>query len=394
MKKSTRRAFTIVELVIVIAVIAILAAVLIPTFGSIIQQANDARAESELRDIKVKLEMAFAKKNPIVFTNEAYVEIKIHRNSDGTLWSESNTLLPEYDDFEKSRDMYLDEALNDWPELDGYGVFTVEGKDLIYTTKSGAGKATWSNIVGEKQGDPIVDGLEFTPYNNGENFIVTGIGTYVNEKNIVIPSVFQGKPVTGIGDEAFKECESIENISIPISVTSIGDYAFLGCWSLTSINLPESLTTIGEGAFALCSSLTSINLPESLTTIGDGAFIICSSLTSIKLPKNLTSIGESAFLGCSSLTNINLPEGVKSIGECAFYDCSSLTSINLPKSLTHIGDEAFNFCSNLKTITYSGTIAEWNAIGKLDGIWIDANYNFTIYCVDGTIASDGTVTHY
>ena len=42
MKKTRRSAFTIVELVIVIAVIAILSAVLIPTFGAIIKDANIA----------------------------------------------------------------------------------------------------------------------------------------------------------------------------------------------------------------------------------------------------------------------------------------------------------------------------------------------------------------
>ena len=40
MKKSNRKGFTIVELVIVIAVIAILAAVLIPTFSNLIKKAN------------------------------------------------------------------------------------------------------------------------------------------------------------------------------------------------------------------------------------------------------------------------------------------------------------------------------------------------------------------
>ena len=42
MKNTRRSAFTIVELVIVIAVIAILSAVLIPTFGAIIKDANEA----------------------------------------------------------------------------------------------------------------------------------------------------------------------------------------------------------------------------------------------------------------------------------------------------------------------------------------------------------------
>lgn len=43
MKKNNRKGFTITELIIVIAVIAILAAVLIPTFSSIIDKAEDSR---------------------------------------------------------------------------------------------------------------------------------------------------------------------------------------------------------------------------------------------------------------------------------------------------------------------------------------------------------------
>lgn len=43
-KKNNRKGFTTVELVIVIAVIAILAAVLIPTFSSLINKANESAA--------------------------------------------------------------------------------------------------------------------------------------------------------------------------------------------------------------------------------------------------------------------------------------------------------------------------------------------------------------
>lgn len=44
MKKSLKKGFTLVELVIVIAVIAILSAVLIPTFGNVIQNSKDTAA--------------------------------------------------------------------------------------------------------------------------------------------------------------------------------------------------------------------------------------------------------------------------------------------------------------------------------------------------------------
>ena len=45
MKKLNKKGFTIVELVIVIAVIAILASVMIPTFSGIIKKAQDSAAE-------------------------------------------------------------------------------------------------------------------------------------------------------------------------------------------------------------------------------------------------------------------------------------------------------------------------------------------------------------
>ena len=51
MKRSNKKGFTIVELVIVIAIIAILAAVLIPTFASLIQKANEANARAEAKNL-------------------------------------------------------------------------------------------------------------------------------------------------------------------------------------------------------------------------------------------------------------------------------------------------------------------------------------------------------
>lgn len=45
-KNNKRKGFTIVELVIVIAVIGILAGVMIPTFGGIIDKANESNRDS------------------------------------------------------------------------------------------------------------------------------------------------------------------------------------------------------------------------------------------------------------------------------------------------------------------------------------------------------------
>ena len=51
MKKMNKKGFTIVELVIVIAVIAILAAVMIPTFSGIIDKANESAAKQQFMAI-------------------------------------------------------------------------------------------------------------------------------------------------------------------------------------------------------------------------------------------------------------------------------------------------------------------------------------------------------
>ena len=51
MKKMNNKGFTIVELVIVIAVIAILAAVMIPTFSGVVQKANTSAAIQKAKAI-------------------------------------------------------------------------------------------------------------------------------------------------------------------------------------------------------------------------------------------------------------------------------------------------------------------------------------------------------
>ncbi|MDD7573988.1 MAG: type II secretion system protein [Eubacteriales bacterium] len=54
-KKNKRRGFTIVELVIVIAVIAILAAVLIPTYANLVKKANEAKAQAEAKNLVTEM---------------------------------------------------------------------------------------------------------------------------------------------------------------------------------------------------------------------------------------------------------------------------------------------------------------------------------------------------
>jgi hypothetical protein len=154
---------------------------------------------------------------------------------------------------------------------------------------------------------------------------------------LVIPSTYEGKPITSIGNSAFGQCRSLTNVTIPASVTSIGNYAFQYCTSLTSVTIPDSVTTIGDGTFRGCSGLTNVTIPARVTSIGGRAFLGCSSLTSVTIPDSVTTIGRQAFWECSSLTSVTIPDSVTSIGDGAFDGCSSLTSI------TFEGNAPFSF---------------------------------------------------
>lgn len=167
------------------------------------------------------------------------------------------------------------------------------------------------------------------------------------DENVNIPEKIEGKCVTAIGCEAFKECYSLKSIIIPNSVTEIGNGAFMKCTSLISITLSDSLTGIADGLFLNCISLSSITIPHSVTRIGLCAFGRCYSLTHINILDGVTKIECGAFAECSSLTSINLPDSIREIGCRSFENCTSLVSINIPESVTSVDKDAFFGCTSL-----------------------------------------------
>ena len=200
----------------------------------------------------------------------------------------------------------------------------------------------------------VTEGLKFQLSADGKSYIVSDYVGYSAE--VYIPSVYEGLPVTAVGDQAFYQCERMNSIVLPDSLRSIGSAAFEQCPYLEEIGIPDSVTTIGSSAFSGCRRLTSVSLGDGVTEIGGGAFSGCSSLISLTIPDSVTSIGENAFSGCSGLTSIEIPDSVTSIGYNAFADCSSLASIMIPDSVTSIESSTFSWCSSLTSITIPDSV--------------------------------------
>ena len=198
---------------------------------------------------------------------------------------------------------------------------------------------------------------KFTLLDDGTYEIaVKDIGNLPEE--IILPSEYNGKSVTGIGDHAFRYCVHLKFVTIPDSVTRIGQDAFFDCAELKQIVIPDSVTSIGSQACSLCGNLSTAHLSNNITEIAYGTFAD-SGLTQIRIPDGVTKIENRAFSECVLLRNyVYLPDSITSIGDYAFSRCVSLTGITFPRSVTSIGEHAFEGCAALSEIVIPDSVTD------------------------------------
>ena len=187
----------------------------------------------------------------------------------------------------------------------------------------------------------------------------------------IIPKSLKSVTITSaktIPDYAFKNCDLLESIYLPISVESIGDDVFVNCSKATIYcerkMKPNNWSSDWNYISYSNSAPVVWNCSQEHDTTKDGfQFVkliggeLCitgyeGTLSDIIIPETIngckvTHIFERAFFDCDNLTSVTLPNSIVNIGDRAFYDCNNLKNINIPKSVLSVENFAFHFCDKL-----------------------------------------------
>ena len=162
--------------------------------------------------------------------------------------------------------------------------------------------------------------------------------------------------VVQIYDNAFKLWKNAISFNLPTSIKKIGEYAFSECTSMDNLPIPESVETIGANAFEKCSRLVTVNMSKTVKEIGVKAFFECKDLGTVTFAENsvINKIADNAFLDCSSLYKITIPGSVSELGEGVFKNCTGLKDVTFGDNskITNLKNSTFENCEKLKNVTF------------------------------------------
>lgn len=169
--------------------------------------------------------------------------------------------------------------------------------------------------------------------------------------------------------------QTIKKVVIEEGVQSVGDYAFAEHPSLEEVQLPESLSAIGYRAFSGCGKLTGVVIPDGTETIGSYAFYQDKNLETVVLPESLEQMESYLFDGCTSLKEITIPVNLKDVGYSVFGDCTGLEKVILEAAALNTNTAALSDCKALKEIVIKNTVKELDST-FLSGLPEDVTVTF------------------
>ena len=140
----------------------------------------------------------------------------------------------------------------------------------------------------------------------------------------------------------FKDCENLESVTVENTTSPIVDSMFANCPELKTVTFSENSKPeyIGDQAFRYCKSLKNVSIPYSANKIGKEAFRGCESLEEFEVPYGVRSVYVWAFLDCKKLREIAFPPNTTNfIGE-------KLPNISVPQN------HAFQGCVAISDIIF------------------------------------------
>jgi hypothetical protein len=225
-------------------------------------------------------------------------------------------------------------------------------KEFSSVTESITVTAQWQNL------SVATSGLDFTESYDYQTYSVSGY--WGSSENVVIPSTYNGKPVTAVLNNAFINNKNIRKVFLPSSAYSVF-LPFLGCTNLTGIYVDEYseffssidgiLYNKTQDALILCPEGKSgqITIAEGTETIAYRAFANCSIITGFVVPDSVCDIGDGAFYGTAWLAN--QADGMVYAGKVIYTYKGTMPQdsvLEIAEDTTGIAASAFYDQSNLK----------------------------------------------
>lgn len=177
-------------------------------------------------------------------------------------------------------------------------------------------------------------------------------------------TLYIGDNITEIGDEAFKGCENLLEVSFMANVDWIPNSCFEGCTALEGVYFGTELNGICARAFYGCSSLIGLELTsdvyisDCVPYIATSAFENCTGLEYVHLYNYWGEIEERAFAGCTSLIDVEFDE-TDLWGESVFAGCTALSNVLIPNNMFEkFPESAFDGCDNVTLYVLSGSNTE------------------------------------
>jgi len=365
-KCNKKKGFTLIELIIVIAIIVVLAIVTMPKLKSIVNKANGA-------GVTVDFNSTFKNnvKGRVIVNHALPTEAQLATDLsqfacvssvgvDGKPFTADDTAgTLTFATGTNSMDLFADGSLYDLTNTKVAYLGGEGGKKYAVVKEDSGNSITFiaghlidklaikmtlaGNDIASNTG--LANGLLVTipiiVYNPESDFVFDGVDTITG-----ITVAGQAKPIINVPPTLGGKVVKV-----------IGTYVFWDCQAVTKITMPSGVTTIKDGAFQNCGNVVEIVLPNSVIIIEGHAFTDCVSLKTVQLPNNITKIDWMAFYNCTALESLVIPSSVTYIENGAFDSCWALTSITIPSSVTVIGEYAFDGCNAIVVKTPLGSYA-------------------------------------